>query len=311
MVTAEHVISAYRLFLGRDPESDDVVRDKVLAHQTLQSLRSEFLSSAEFTSSYPCSAIDISYWAEPARIDIDVPHDALRVMVERVRKQWTALGKVDPYWSVLTNDVFKSERLNDERLKQFYESGKQSAGLLDVVRTRTGAQIPKGVCFELGCGVGRVTSFLAERFEKVIAADISPGNLAICEEYMRRNGINNVTTMLLKDPADISQMQPVDFFYSVIVLQHNPPPIQKLLLDLIFSRLSENGGCLFQTPEAIPGYTFDAARFLAEPTALMDMHCLPKAAVLDLLRKHALPLRDIAIDNWTGDFGSYTYFAMR
>lgn len=313
MVTAEDVISAYRLFLGRDPESDNVVREKVLSHQTLQSLRKEFLNSAEFSLLDPRGGIEIDrgYWAEPARIDIDVPQDALAAMVQRVRRQWTALGEVDPYWSVLSDDSFKSERINDERLKYFYETGRQAASLLDIFMKRTGVQIPKGICFELGCGVGRVTRFLAERFETVIAADISPGNLAICKEHMRRNNISNVTTVLLRDPADISRMQYIDFFYSVIVLQHNPPPIQKLLLDLIFSRLSKKGGCLFQTPEAMPGYTFDAARFLAEPDSLIDMHCLPKAAVLDLLRKHALPLRDIAIDNWTGTFGSYTYFAKR
>src|SRR5262249_4265813 len=31
-----------------------------------------------------------------------------------------------------------------------------------------------GVCVEVGCGPGRMTRFLAARFERVIAADVSP-----------------------------------------------------------------------------------------------------------------------------------------
>src|SRR5438094_9465912 len=43
---------------------------------------------------------------------------------------------------------------------------------------RLGADPRGGVCVEVGCGPGRMTRHLAERFDRVIAIDVSPGMLA-------------------------------------------------------------------------------------------------------------------------------------
>jgi len=313
MVTRDDVRYAYRLILGREPESEDAIEAKVKFHESLATLRGEFLGCPEFMATHPSLGAEVArgYWEDRGKIDITVPDDKLERMVGRVREQWTHLGEVDPYWSVLTAEEYRSNRLNDDRLEQFYETGRQAASVIDIFQRRTGVGVPTGICFELGCGVGRVTQVLARRFEKVIAADISPGNLAICQQYMKQKNITNVETFLIRDPSDISKIQRIDFFFSLIVLQHNPPPIQKYLLDTIFAKISRGGGALFQTPDSMPNYSFDADEFLNSPHALMDMHCLPKSAVFELLRKHDIPLRDMAMDNWTGAFGSYTYFAQR
>ncbi len=42
---------------------------------------------------------------------------------------------------------------------------------------RLGADPSGGVCVEVGCGPGRMTSALAERFDEVIAVDVSPAML--------------------------------------------------------------------------------------------------------------------------------------
>jgi FkbM family methyltransferase len=49
-VTREHVIWAYRLFLGREPESEEVIEVKVNALDSIHDLRRDFVSCAEFRS---------------------------------------------------------------------------------------------------------------------------------------------------------------------------------------------------------------------------------------------------------------------
>ena len=128
---------------------------------------------------------------------------------------------------------------------------------------------------------------------------------------MQELNIANVQTLLLKSPEHIKTMGLFDFFYSVIVLQHNPPPIQKLLLTNTFSQIRAGGACLFQTPSSLPGYSFSIDDFLDSSAQEMDMHCLPKPIVLQLLSEFGLRIRDVEPDGWTGMVGSYTYFATK
>jgi len=304
---------AYRLFLNREPESDAIVQHYVGAFRTFQELRREFVASAEFQDfqSSIMPEINRTYWGKPAAVEVDVPPATLAKLMDRVRAQWRKLGESEPYWSVLSHENFLMQNMTNEKVEAFYESGRRAANLIDLFEEKTGARAPRGVCFELGCGVGRVTVHLAQRFERVVAADISPGNLALCERQLQQRGITNVETLLLKSPDQLLTLAPFDFFYSVIVLQHNPPPIQKLLLENVLGRIESGGGCLFQTPHVWPQYTFAADAFLASPEQTIDMHCLPKPIVLKLLQDHGFQIRDVDVDTWAGKFGSYTYFATR
>ena len=84
-------------------------------------------------------------------------------------------------------------------------------------------------------------------FEKVIGLDVSPGHLRIAEELLRSSNANNVNLRLLSNLQDIqSFLEPYDFFYSIIVLQHNPPPVIKRILELALARLERGGAFLFQ-----------------------------------------------------------------
>jgi SAM-dependent methyltransferase len=310
-VTEEDVRAAYRFLLNREPESDVVVKSKVSAHPTIQSLRQAFLTSPEFLNETLRNiAIDNSR-KEPNSVVVDVDPARLLQLVEHVRRQWTALGASNPHWSVLTHDEYRAENLNKERLQRFYASGEADANLIDVFERRAGRRVSRGRCFELGCGVGRVTKYLAQKFESVVAADISPGNLALCEKHMEEAGASNVKPVLLASPYDIDQLGDFDFFYSVISIQHNPPPVQKLLLDKILPKIRVGGGCLFQTPDA-PNYTYTQENVENPGTHIMDTHSLPRAVVLRIMQDHGLKIGDVATAGCTGIlFGSFTYFGVR
>lgn len=316
-VSEDIVRIAYRLFLNREAESADVVQQKLRECDNFYRLREAFISSDEFQlaiSPYLSSLrkeIRKQYYSPATHIEVNVPKDTLERLFERVRRQWKKLGEVDPYWAVISDERFRAASLEEKDLEDFYASGEQSAELIDLYAEKTGTAIPAGTCFELGCGVGRVTAFLAKRFEEVVAADISPGNLAICERYMEENSIRNVRTLLIDSPEQLSQLEEFDFFYSVITLQHNPPPVQEYFLQNILSRIRPGGACFFQTPSEFGAYHFNAEEFLSSAESLMDMHCLPQPTVLSVLQQCGMALGSFAVDDWTQKLGSYSYFAIK
>ena len=232
--------------------------------------------------------------------------------MDRVIAQWHALGEAEPHWSNDTSERNKRENIDEDAIRDFYAAGYDWMTTLAAFESRSGVKIKDGVCLELGCGVGKYTEALAKRFDHVIAVDVSSGGLAVCAERAKTLGLTNVTTSLLTSTDDLTKFGQIDFFLSLSTLQHNPPPVQKFLIDDALRSLPPGGFCLFQTPDWLDGYTFSSKRFLSEaPDAMCDCHCLPKTAVLDILEDNRMRLLDFAPDFTVECFGSYTYFARK
>ena len=192
----ELVEACYKAILGRPPDSESVVEEKVKWSPSIEALIGEFLDSAEFLNRVPVRAKQF-YLREPSHIDVDVSEARMQALFARVQSQWRALGQSDPFWSVLSHDEFRAANLTEEALDAFYHSGESSAGLIDLFAARNNTPTPRGVCVDFGCGVGRVAMHLAERFDKVIAVDISEGNLRQCGEMAARRGLSNIECRLL------------------------------------------------------------------------------------------------------------------
>lgn len=251
------------------------------------------------------------YWAPPADVEHEVSAGDMDRLVARITDQWTRLGETEPHYSVLTHDDFRAKNLDADMLRHFRETGRVAAAAVQAFEAREGHAGRRGVCLELGCGVGRVTRFLADQFDEVIAVDISPGNLRLCAEYMREEGVTNVTTVQAFGPATLESLPEINFFFSIIVLQHNSPPIQKAMLRTILSKIRPGGGALFQIPTDIAGYRFSVEDYLASAEPEMEMHALPKPVVLKLISDAGLIVSDVMPDSFTGVFGSTTFYAVK
>ncbi len=251
------------------------------------------------------------FWAAPRPVQVDVRPAEMQALVDRIRGQWAKLGEEDPYWSVLTSDAFRRSNLNDNRLRDFYETGARSASLIEMAEQQSGIAMPRGACLELGCGVGRVTRQLATKFDKVYAVDISAGNLGICKKYMQSEGVTNVEPILITGIESFDNLPEFDAFYSLIALQHNSPPIQKRILDRVLSRIRPGGAAVFQIVTDMPGYEFVAQNYLQYPEQVMEVHALPQPVLFDLLRTHGFELRSLRADNFLSSYGSYTVHATR
>jgi 2-polyprenyl-3-methyl-5-hydroxy-6-metoxy-1,4-benzoquinol methylase len=138
-------------------------------------------------------------------------------------KAWETLGRVDPYWAVISNDAYRGRRLTDQQLAAFLKSGTDHVD--DIWRTCRrvfGDEFAPRRVLDFGCGVGRVTLPLARRVDAVVAIDIADSMLSVARELLERDGIANVE--LVRSDATLSAIRgPFDLVHSVIVLQHIPP----------------------------------------------------------------------------------------
>lgn len=317
MVTKQDVVAAYRLMLGREPEGEAVVT-ALAAVPTLQDLRQRFLHAPEFQAQLPSRVetflprLDLP----PARVDTEASPAQLRALLDRVKAEWEELGRNEPHWSVLTHANFQKANLAAHR-DDFFKSGSYVATILEAFGRRHGLSCADfRSCFELGCGVGRITMHLSRLFPRVVAADISKFHLDVCGEELRRAALSNVELLCLTDVAQLQTMPRFDAFVSLIVLQHNPPPVIRLLLRSILERLAPKGIGVFQVMTWRAGYSFDLAHYLATPKPLhMEMHVFPQTAAFETIAAADCRVLEMREDSFASprrsDILSNTFFVRK
>ena len=321
-ITPALIKTAYQLILGREAESEEVVEEKAKRLKTVDELREEFIRSVEFGAALRRDRATMAYHrllddraAEPLEIDLDVSQTQLELIFQRVKEEWTKLGDEEPHWSVLTNEKYKQSFLATEAKEEFFKTGKNDFDLLESFSKRNKVAIPKGKYLELGCGVGRVTQFLAQSCVSIDAVDVSAPNLRLCMELLKTKNIDNCNPILLSTPEDLSQLEQYDIFFSqivLLVLQHNPPPVQKYVLNIILSKISSGGICLFQIPTRIPGYVFKIDYYLSSKKPVLEMHCLPFFEIMKLLESNDFSVMEVLTDGSCGyGMTSHTFFARK
>lgn len=302
-VTSEAVRWGYRLFLAREPESSDAVAAK-LHHADLASLRAEFLGSPEFQAKQPAlpAAHDLQGF-EPARvIECDGTSDQLARLFEHVDASWHQLGKEDPYYSVLTHPQYlglPSEAI----IEKFFASGRDESRRFQLALERCGKSLAgRPTCLEFGCGLGRVTQALAPLFETTTAVDISRAHIALAERHARDMGVRGIEWRHLESIAALDDLPQVDVVYSIIVLQHNPPPVIDRIV-ASFARVLKPGGiAYFQVPTYRSDYEFRLADYLRDQVGHhgMEMHVFPQSRIFwRFADQGAIPL-SVVEDGYTG-----------
>jgi SAM-dependent methyltransferase len=156
-------------------------------------------------------------------------------------KAWKYYGENDPYYGVLTQPDFKSDRLTDEGKAQFFESGKRYIDLmLSVVRQHLEPTFAPTRALDFGCGVGRLALPLAAVCESVVGVDVSEAMLAEARKNAERLGRANATFVVGDDA--LSQVEGTfDLLNSLIVFQHIPPARGEVILQQLIDRLRDGG----------------------------------------------------------------------
>lgn len=316
---AKLVTACYREFLLREPENTEVVAQQS-GLKSFEKILRQFLNSEEFRKSetkynnYLADRVAELYELSSFDIELDISVRESKEIFDRIKETWTKLGAEDPFWSVLTHDEFRIENFSQEIQEKFFETGAYGRGSVEIIERlyrRNNQLEPKKSCLEFGCGVGRMTIQLAKKYDRVIAVDISPKNIEIGKRLAEQKGIKNIEFYLLNELEDLQKLPKFEILFSMIALQHNPPPIQRLILEILLSKIYPGGGAIFQTLTHKSNYKFSLSQYLKSSPSGMEMHCLPMSEIFRIFRAENIITQEVIGDNWTGDLGSHTFYGLK
>jgi len=239
--------------------------------------------------------------APPMHVEWDCPEPQAARLLERVAKIWEGLGESKPHWSVLSNDQYLPSNIETTE-GNFFATGEHDRNRLLATIRRVGRDPAEfKVAHEFGCGIGRLTNYLSESFERVIACDVSHVHLDLARARSTRIGRTNIDYRLATLP-EFGMEEPFDLWYTIIVLQHNPPPIMAMILRRALSLLRRGGLAVFQIPTYSPNYHFNIEEYLASPVPPLgiEMHFLPQSVIFKLVREAGCTLLEVTHDGMTG-----------
>lgn len=252
---------------------------------------------------------------QPVRCEHEASEEQLSRMLDHIERVWSAYGVSDPHWSVVVSPRFRRDSIQNNT-REFYELGKRENEALSLLLGRLGIVVPSSAeWLEYGCGVGRVTRWLATRAERVTGVDISADHLKLAREYCSTEGVENIDWVNVKNMRDVEALGSFDVLYSKIVLQHNPPPIVARILDILLSKVRDGGIAIFQVPTYKKNYEFIVEKYLdsMDSTEVMEMHILPQRVVFDILDKFNFVPVEVLRDHLVSqaDYISSTFVARR
>jgi SAM-dependent methyltransferase len=305
------VTALYRAVMMREPDAKGLAAHAgaLRRGESPEKILGQFLESAEFQARISRLTKAYALNTAPAMaVDLDMTADQAAALWARVGRSWTQLGETEPYWSMLTDPRWRLSQISKpEVLAPFYETGQRPLARMDRWLERSAVSSPTGVCIDYGCGVGRVTMWLARRFARVIAMDVSAPHLQIAQDYAAARGLDNIDFVHVRDDADLDRMQGADMFISELTLQHNPPPLTLIVLDRAMSALNAGGVAYFQVPTYGAGYSFHLPQYLEQaPDGGIEMHFVPQHAIFATAARHGMQPMEVSADGRIGNTTQWT-----
>ena len=166
--------------------------------------------------------------------------------LNELQRNWDMFGKQDPFWAILTDPAKRGNRWSPE---EFFETGRvevadvlDHGGRLDVPRHWRRA-------LDFGCGAGRLTQALGDRFESVLGVDVAPSMIALARAH-NRHGERCVYEV--NDRPDLSHWPDASFdlIYTSRVLQHIEPRYATSYVREFVRLLAPGGHLSFDLPSA-------------------------------------------------------------
>jgi SAM-dependent methyltransferase len=307
----EQVRACYRALLGREPESEVVVDAHLESGATLEVFLQRVVKSAEFQNKSDDSSRPRRRFLNlSTALDVDVSGSAkqMNALLAHMKGVWTKYGADDPYFSVLTNEAYRKSVIDDVKIDDFFKQGLNEFNLINGIISNNGLPSNNNIVLDFGCGLGRVGSHFALSCENYIGVDISKTHLDQAKMHFDRIGITNSEFILLEKFLKLKEI--ADLIFSVIVLQHNPPPVIGYLIDQMCRALKPGGILLFQVPTSLAGYKFDLKHYLANlpSEGIMEMHAFPQKEVFKIFRKHGLQPAEVFEHDMIGPIGESTIF---
>jgi len=142
--------------------------------------------------------------------------------------KWDKLIKKDAEFYTYANNVIDYWLSGEEHYNQFIKND-------EVLKNHLGSFSDK-TCLDYGCGIGRITKFIANDFKKVFGLDISEEAIKLAKQNVTNENVKFIKADLRKK-LDIK----ADLIFSSMVLQHLTKDEQKKILGGLKNLLKNNG----------------------------------------------------------------------
>jgi SAM-dependent methyltransferase len=164
--------------------------------------------------------------------------------LSRARRHWEALGRTDPLRAILSQDAARDDRWE---IDTFFATGESEiADLMECIAS-LGIDVDSRSALDFGCGVGRLTRALAERFDEVWGVDIAPSMIELARRHDRHPERCHFAVNARPDLRMFGDDR-FGLVYSSIVLQHVEPGYQQRYLSEFVRVLMPGGLLVFQLP---------------------------------------------------------------
>jgi len=149
---------------------------------------------------------------------------------------WELLAQMDPMWAICSDPAKAKGGWESE---DFFTTGEEEINKVMFYLTSLGVEIDyNSSVLDFGCGIGRLTRALGNRFKYVYGVDISPTMIERALAWTTDH--KNVNFVCMEDCALRFQEKKFGFIYSSLVLQHIEPSTANRyigeLMDLLDSR---------------------------------------------------------------------------
>ena len=155
---------------------------------------------------------------------------------------WKKFGKEDPYYGVLSDPKYKSDKITDKGLAEFFATGETYVSeTLNRIKTIYDSDLSEAAILDFGCGVGRLAipfSFVTKN--RTVGIDVSPEILEKAKSHAIEMGAENVE-FLLSEGKTLPNTSKFDFINSYIVLQHIDTEIGMAIIQQLLERLEIGG----------------------------------------------------------------------
>ncbi|MGI8883388.1 MAG: class I SAM-dependent methyltransferase [Pyrinomonadaceae bacterium] len=154
---------------------------------------------------------------------------------------WEFFGENDPYFAVNTISDMRSESIDEDKLKLFFEGGEEYVKKIwQEIEKHFISDFSPRRALDFGCGVARLTLPIAKRSRETVGVDISTNMLEVAAKNANSFNIKNIS--FIKGDDNLSKVNgEFDFIHSFVVFQHINPNIGEMIFKKMIEMLSEGG----------------------------------------------------------------------